>query len=93
MKDNMIRCMRCLGRKKLYKVNSVYSLENTGGTIVNCPLCLGEGMIKTVKDAIQDAKKLLIKSEVEKLQQKENEMINPKDGKDARKAKVKTDKT
>lgn len=42
----MVLCLRCRGRKKMYKMGSGYSTENTGGPHVNCPLCLGVGKIK-----------------------------------------------
>lgn len=55
------RCMRCGGRKKLYKVGSGYSKTNCGGVEVNCPLCNGKGEIK--KLAFADKK---VREEVEK---------------------------
>lgn len=57
MKGDMIKCVRCEGRKKIYKVNSVYSHVNTGGIEIQCPMCLGNGSIKTLEEAIKDIKK------------------------------------
>lgn len=54
MDVGMIRCMRCQGRKKVYKVRNVYSLADTGGVEIDCPLCDGVGKIKTLEKAIED---------------------------------------
>lgn len=66
MKDEMIRCVRCKGRKKLFKVGNIYSYTNTGGVEVNCPMCLGEGQTKSLEHAIEDAKKVNIKNNTDK---------------------------
>lgn len=48
-------CMRCRGRKKIYRVmGNCYTLENTGGILVDCPMCLGEGKIKTVETVMEE---------------------------------------
>ena len=40
------RCIRCRGRKKLYKVRGAWSFENCGsGALQNCPMCDGKGHI------------------------------------------------
>lgn len=49
-----IRCIRCKGRKKLYKINSVYSHINTGGVLVNCPMCLGTGHTKSTQEIMDE---------------------------------------
>lgn len=49
-----IRCIRCQGRKKLYKINSCYSHVNTGGVLVNCPMCLGTGSMKSSQEIIDE---------------------------------------
>ncbi len=46
-----IVCVRCEGRKKIYKVGSGWSHINTGGVLTDCPLCLGVGKIKSLEDA------------------------------------------
>ena len=51
---NMIRCMRCHGRKKLYKIMSGYSHINSGGVEVDCPLCLGKGEIKSLEHVSEE---------------------------------------
>ena len=79
MKGDMIKCVRCEGRKKIYKVNSVYSHVNTGGIEIQCPMCLGNGSIKTLEEAIKDIKK-------------ENEKHKTRDLKDGEKRKESTDK-
>jgi hypothetical protein len=43
------RCFRCRGRGKVYKSGSGYSLIDSGGVEVKCPLCLGEKMITIPK--------------------------------------------
>ena len=47
MQNGLRRCLRCAGRKKMYKVGNAtcYSHTNTGGVLVDCPLCLGKGTI------------------------------------------------
>lgn len=42
-------CVRCRARKKLYKVGSAYSSVDTGGELVDCPMCLGVGRIKKME--------------------------------------------
>lgn len=54
MSDETVRCMRCNGRKKMYKVNGGYSHLDTGGISVNCPMCLGDGKVKTLARSIKD---------------------------------------
>ncbi len=56
MKGMMIRCVRCKGRKKMYKMGSAYSHTNSGGEEVTCPMCLGEGSTKSLADAIEALK-------------------------------------
>lgn len=43
------RCFRCLGRKKLHKMGSAYSMTDTGGPLVTCPLCNGDGQIASIE--------------------------------------------
>ncbi len=62
MKNTFIRCARCEGRKKVYKINSGYSLANTGGTLVDCPLCLGTGTSKPFQESCE-----AVKNEVNKI--------------------------
>jgi hypothetical protein len=54
--EKKVRCIRCQGRKKLYQISSGYSYINTGGKEVDCPMCLGEGIIKTLESTIKDIK-------------------------------------
>jgi len=56
----MQQCFRCAGRKKLYKSGSGYSKQNTGGVLVDCPLCLGKGKIDKLEltDDKTDAEEL-----------------------------------
>ncbi len=41
------RCFRCSGRKKMYQVgkSGVWTHDNSGGVLKDCPLCLGKGVI------------------------------------------------
>lgn len=84
MENSKIRCVRCKGRKKLYKINNCYSYTNTGGVEIQCPLCLGTGYTKSLEDAIKEVKQSNIKSKQDK---------NGKDCKDAEKAKEDTGQT
>lgn len=72
----MIRCPRCSGRKRMYKMRSIYSHTNSGGVEVECPLCLGVGKIKPMLDAIEDAQEKLKK--VKRKRVKKNEEQNTK---------------
>lgn len=65
MKEDMQRCMRCKGRKKIYKVAGAYSYVDTGGVEITCPLCLGAGEIKTLKAASRAIENEKRKSSVE----------------------------
>ena len=56
VKEGKRRCIRCRGRKKLYKIKGGWSLENSGGTLSDCPLCLGAGLIDKVPSAIIEEK-------------------------------------
>ena len=52
--DKKIHCFRCNGQKILFKVNSVYSQIDTGGAKVACPMCNGEGKIKSFESVLKD---------------------------------------
>jgi hypothetical protein len=41
-------CIRCRGRKQLYKTMSGWCFDNSGGVIQDCPMCLGKGVIKKI---------------------------------------------
>lgn len=78
-----MRCIRCSGRKKVYKINSGYSLINTGGVEVDCPLCLGEGTIKTLDKMLEG-----LTAEYEKMDGKEKcDVMAGKDSTDDKKNK------
>ena len=62
MDNKLLRCVRCRGMKKLYKVGPVYCTTNTGGILVVCPMCNGEGSIKALEDALKDTEVLKKKS-------------------------------
>lgn len=48
--DSRVPCMRCKGRKKMFKFGSGYSIMNNGGKQVDCPMCLGAGKIKPLSE-------------------------------------------
>lgn len=50
-------CMRCHGRKKVYKIMGGYSHANSGGVEVNCPMCIGKGTHKKLEAAIEEVEK------------------------------------
>lgn len=54
MAEMKVICVRCRGRKKLYKFGpNGYSTTNTGGALVDCPMCLGEGKMVSLKAALE----------------------------------------
>ena len=67
MKQDERLCIRCHGRKRLYKAMGGWSFTDMGGAIADCPMCLGEGKIKKTpaeelfkeekKEEMKDAKK------------------------------------
>lgn len=52
MEKGMQRCMRCHGRKRIFKVGNAYCLVDSGGVAVDCPMCLGKGIIQTLDSKI-----------------------------------------
>lgn len=64
--EEMRKCIRCHGRKKLFKTGGAYSFVDTGGVFVDCPMCLGEGKIKTLEQAVKDSKEKLEKQATSK---------------------------
>ena len=73
MKGSMIRCVRCKGRKKLFKINGIYSYTNTGGVEIQCPMCLGTGSTKSLEEAIQEMKKENAKHKSDKTKERDFE--------------------
>lgn len=44
---NKKRCIRCRGAKKVYRIGKEgYTIVNTGGVEMDCPLCEGVGHIE-----------------------------------------------
>lgn len=81
MKGAMIRCVRCKGRKKLFKINGIYSYTNTGGVEIQCPMCLGNGVTKSLEEATEE-----IKKEVEKVEKgRKSDKTKERDLKDGEK--------
>ncbi len=56
MLPNHMKCPRCIGRKKVYRImGNGYSLMNSGGVEITCPMCNGEGSVLTLEAATIDA--------------------------------------
>lgn len=49
-----MRCERCIGRKKLFKINNIFSLTNTGGMEITCPTCNGTGQVEKQNSAQEE---------------------------------------
>lgn len=62
MEENKIRCMRCRGKKKVYKIMGGYSHVNSGGKEVDCPMCLGVGKILKLEDALRKVEEIKLES-------------------------------
>jgi hypothetical protein len=71
MEGSMIRCLRCKGRKKLFKINGIYNYTNTGGVEIQCPMCLGNGITKSLDEALEEIKKTNEKHQSEKIKEKD----------------------
>jgi len=52
--QQMKRCPRCLGQKKMYKMGNGYSAANCGGPQVDCPCCAGVGSIKKLEATLAE---------------------------------------
>lgn len=48
-----MRCQRCQGARKMYKIGSAYLMTNAGGVQVDCPLCLGTGIAPSNEEKLQ----------------------------------------
>lgn len=59
VKEGKRRCIRCRGRKQLYKTKGGWCFENSGGTLTDCPLCLGKGIIDLMPPKLEDAEEKL----------------------------------
>lgn len=65
--EKLRRCIRCNGRRNVYKVgNNCYSLIDTGGVKMNCPLCNGTGSIPTQETLMKKTKIRTVKKDGEK---------------------------
>jgi hypothetical protein len=84
MKGELIKCVRCNGRKKLFKVNSGYSYTNTGGIEVECPMCMGTGTTKSLSDAIEELKKVNNEDKTEKGKVNKKDFKDEKTGEESR---------
>jgi hypothetical protein len=68
-----MRCIRCKGRKKMYSFNGGWTFTNMGAIEKDCPLCLGIGFIKPLKEALKQASKIKkdFKNATEKMENSE----------------------
>ena len=53
-----MRCPRCGGVRKVYKLGGGYTLTNTGGVHVVCPMCNGNGSVPSMDEALAEKAKL-----------------------------------
>lgn len=53
-KDDEKKCCRCRGRKKMYEIGGGYTASNFGGKQVDCPLCLGTGLMKSLEECVKE---------------------------------------
>ena len=62
-----MRCVRCRGRKEIFKVNGAYCLSDNGGKKVTCPCCSGAGEMPMleVQDSVYTAEVVPLKPEDE----------------------------
>lgn len=74
-------CMRCEGRKKIYKVGSIYSHQDTGGVQVDCPLCLGKGKVKVLDAVFKDVEKKKLRNK--RLPKQSTELVPSDDQKES----------
>ncbi len=65
MEKGYRRCMRCIGKKRIFKIMSGYSHINSGGIEVDCPMCLGKGTIKTLESMMEEVVKKELNNEEE----------------------------
>jgi len=79
VKEGKMRCIRCYGRGQMYKAMSGWCLDNSGGALTTCPMCMGEGVID----------KLPFDEECASVDLKEKETNNGKAKRATRKPKVK----
>lgn len=82
----MIRCIRCQGRKKLYKMMSGYSFTSCGGELVECPMCLGKGNIKDFNFALdeKEEEEVTVKKEVvRRVRSKKKEILDESESKES----------
>jgi hypothetical protein len=78
-KDNMVRCIRCQGRKKLYKMMGGYSFTNCGGELVTCPMCAGKGEIKNFNFESEEVTKEVVR----RVRSKKKEILDESEDKES----------
>lgn len=72
LKEDERKCIRCRGRKQLYKTMSGWCFDNSGGVLTDCPMCLGKGVIKKTPDkAIFEKEKESAKRKADSKQKKQ----------------------
>ena len=83
MESKLSRCVRCNGRKKVYMINGGYTHVNIGGVEKICPLCMGEGVMKSISQALSDINEIKSNNMEEKSKEKAK---HEKESKESKKA-------
>lgn len=81
MINGTVRCIRCSGRKKLFKLNNGYTHINMGAPEVDCPMCLGKGVTKSIEETLKELNEIK-KTETKKFN---SEKLKRKDSKNVKK--------
>ncbi len=72
----LIKCFKCVGRKKMYKVNNVYSLQDFSGVKpVDCPECGGIGKVLSEDEKVRVREEKAAKDLVAKGSRKRKESV------------------
>lgn len=86
MPEGKRRCIRCRGRKKLYKTMSGWCFDNSGGVLQNCPMCRGDGFIDNIKlEDIATPAEIALGCAIADLEEKEIEQKAKRSGKKSKK--------
>lgn len=80
MKEDERLCIRCHGRKRLYKAMGGWCFQDMGGVLADCPMCLGEGKIK--KTPAEDLFKETEEEEIKDVKEKGRRKLAKKYQKD-----------
>lgn len=70
-----VLCIRCHGRKKLFRINAAYSYTDCGGVQVDCPMCGGKGYIDPPEVGLR---KLKEKEKMKEVVHQDDEIVKKK---------------